>query len=271
MQELVLEVSGLTVVRDRYTAIDNVSFAISAGTNTAIVGPNGAGKSTLIQSILGILPRHSGQVQLLGRQLGANGVLPRSVRSAIAYLPQNFMFDRRLPMTVSEMVGLGWDTLGAQWPWRDRKARSNAIQKALEQVQALHLQKQRLCNLSGGEMKRVLLAYCLVRPRKLLILDEAPAGLDTRSEIDFYRLLYDLQRQQGWAILQVSHDLNMVQRQCDHVICLNQQLLCEGEPDIALSPESLSLAYGSDFVRYRHSCNANPKSVPQSCEESFPQ
>ena len=260
MKEIVLDVTGLTVVRDRYTAIDNVSFTITSGTNTAIVGPNGAGKSTLIQSILGILPRKSGQVSLLGRQLGSKGTLPKSIRSSIAYLPQNFMFDRGLPITVAEMVGLGWDELGLQWPWRDRNARRTAIHQALEKVQALHLRHQRLSSLSGGEMKRVLLAYCLVKPRKLLILDEAPAGLDLRSEIDFYRLLYDLQRQQGWAILQVSHDLNMVQRQCDHVICLNQQLLCEGEPDIALSPESLSLAYGSDFVRYHHSCNKSDAS-----------
>ncbi|MEM9136706.1 MAG: metal ABC transporter ATP-binding protein, partial [Cyanobacteria bacterium P01_F01_bin.42] len=217
--------------------------------------PNGAGKSTLIQAVLGILPHHSGSVRVLGRQLSARGVLPRSVRSAIAYLPQNFMFDRRLPMTAAEMVGLGWTNLTPQWPWRDRKARNQAVVQALDKVQALHLCKQRLYSLSGGEMKRVLLAYCLVQPRKLLILDESPAGLDTRREADFYRLLYDLQRQQGWAILQVSHDLNMVQRQCDHVLCINQRLLCEGEPDLALSPESLSKAYGLDFVRYRHSCH----------------
>lgn len=251
-------------MRDRHPAVDNVTFSIAAGTNTAIVGPNGAGKSTLIQAVLGILPRQSGEIEILGRRLSGSGRLPKSVRSAIAYLPQNFMFDRRLPMTVAEMVGLGWDELGPQWPWGDRKSHHQAVDQALVTVQALHLKHHRLCHLSGGEMKRVLLAYCLVRPRKLLILDEAPAGLDTRSEGEFYRLLYDLQRLQGWAILQVSHDLNMVQRQCDRVICLNQQLLCEGTPDIALSPESLSLAYGSDFVRYHHSCHASSSTVDNS-------
>ena len=108
--------------------------------------------------------------------------------------------------------------------------------------------------LSGGELKRVLLAYCLVRPRRLLILDEAPAGLDVRNESEFYRLLHQLKKEQGWAILQVSHDLDMVRRSCDRVLCINRTLLCQGTPDHSLTPENLSLAYGPEFVRYRHSC-----------------
>jgi len=55
-----------------------------------------------------------------------------------------------------------------------------------------------------------------------MILDEAPAGLDVRSESEFYQLLYQLKREQGWAILQISHDLDMVRRHCDRVLCLNR-------------------------------------------------
>jgi zinc/manganese transport system ATP-binding protein len=116
------------------------------------------------------------------------------------------------------------------------------------------LREQLVSGLSGGETKRVLLAYCLVRPRRLLILDEAPAGLDARSESDFYQLLYQLKKEQGWAILQISHDLDMVRRSCDRVLCLNRTLRCQGVPGHALTPENLSLAYGSEFVRYHHSC-----------------
>ncbi|NJM64640.1 MAG: metal ABC transporter ATP-binding protein [Acaryochloris sp. RU_4_1] len=253
MQETVLQVEGLTVARDQHIAVDQVSFSVLAGTNVAIVGPNGAGKSTLIQAILGILPRQSGQVDILGYPLSPKGNLPKGIRDAIAYLPQNFGFDRRIPMIVEEVVGLGWQTLGQQWPWSGRQARQEAVHQALAKVEALHLQNQRVGDLSGGETKRVLLAYCLVQPRRLLILDEAPAGLDARGEAEFYQLLYQLKQDQGWAILQVSHDLNRVQRQCDHVLCLNRTLLCAGIPDVALSRESLSAAYGPEFARYHHS------------------
>lgn len=255
MPESILRVSGLTVIRNAHTAVEQMSFNVRAGTNVAIVGPNGAGKSTLIQAILGVLPRQAGQVEVLGHLLSAKGRLPAKVRDTIAYLPQNFNLDRRIPMTVEEVVGLGWHSLGPQWPWTGQRARQVAVRQALAQVEAQHLRNKRLSNLSGGETKRVLLAYCLVRPRCLLILDEAPAGLDLRAEAEFYKLLNQLKQEQGWAILQVSHDLNMVQQQCDHVLCINQTLLCEGIPQVALSQESLSTVYGPEFARYHHSCS----------------
>ncbi|MEO1147495.1 MAG: metal ABC transporter ATP-binding protein [Cyanobacteria bacterium J06638_22] len=254
MSDSVLVVDGLTVYRENHLAVQNVSFAVPAGTDAALVGPNGAGKSTLIQAVLGILPRQSGEVVVLGHSLSPKGYLPVEVRQHIAYLPQNFLFDRRIPITVSELVGLGWDRVGLQLPWVGRRARHHAVRQALAQVDAWHLREQLVSGLSGGETKRVLLAYCLVRPRRLLILDEAPAGLDARSESDFYQLLYQLKKEQGWAILQISHDLDMVRRSCDRVLCLNRTLRCQGVPGHALTPENLSLAYGSEFVRYHHSC-----------------
>lgn len=254
MQNVVLSVERLTVYRETYAAVQNVSFSLEAGTDTAIVGPNGAGKTTLVQAILGILPRQAGEVLILGHTLSRRGFLPPLIRQQIAYLPQNFLFDRRIPITVEELVGLGWDRLGFQVPWADQRKRRYAVREALMRTEATHLRDQLISGLSGGETKRVLLAYCLVRPRRLLILDEAPAGLDVRGESEFYQLLYQLKREQGWAILQISHDLDMVRRQCDRVLCLNRTLLCQGTPDSALSPDNLAAAYGSEFVRYRHSC-----------------
>lgn len=253
MPEIVLAVKNLTVYRESYPAVKDVSFSLVAGTNTAIVGPNGAGKSTLIQAILGIIPRQSGDISILGHSLSRKGYLPNSVREAIAYLPQNFAFDRRIPMTVEELVGLGWDRLGFSLPWAGYRARRLAVRQVLAQVDATHLSHQLIGGLSGGETKRVLLAYCLVRPRRLLILDEAPAGLDLRSESDFYQILDQLKREHGWAIVQISHDLERVRQDCDRVLCLNQTILCEGTPEVALSPDNLTVAYGSEFVHYRHS------------------
>ncbi len=250
----ILSIERLTVRRGQQAALQDVSFCIEAGTDVAIVGPNGAGKSTLVKSILGILPRETGTLRLLGQPLNAKGCLPAAVRHQVAYLPQNFLADRRLPLTVKELVALGWDKLGLQLPWAKAKARKLAVQRALERVEATHVGHKFISELSGGETKRVLLAYCLVRSRQLLILDEAPAGLDVRSEADFYQLLYELKAEQGWTILQVSHDLDMVRKHCDRVICLNRRLMCQGVPETALAPENLSATYGPEFVRYRHAC-----------------
>ena len=266
-QRSVLTVDRLTVYRDgsrrnrqlgkQQATLQDISFSLEAGTDVAIIGPNGAGKSTLVQSILGILPRATGTIELIGQSIGSSkGTIPAAVRHQVAYLPQNFLVDRRLPLTVKELVALGWDKLGLQLPWAKAKARKLAVQQALERVSAGHLGRQFISELSGGETKRVLLAYCLVRPRQLLILDEAPAGLDVRGEADFYKLLYELKAEQGWTILQISHDLDMVRKHCDRVICLNRRLLCQGVPETTLAPENLSATYGSEFVRYRHSKHA---------------
>ena len=244
----ILRVQDLTVYQGQYAAVQAVSFELLPGTNTAIVGPNGAGKSTLVQAILGLLPKTTGKIEIFGRPLERLGHL----RNRIGYMPQNFVFDRGFPISVAELVGLGWVGNCHRWPWQPNLEKTAAIAQALERVNAYHLRHRAIGKLSGGELKRVLLAYCLVMPRRLLVLDEAFAGVDVQGESDFYDLLNELKQEQGWTVLQVSHDLDMVSRHCDRVLCLNQSLVCHGQPDIALSPQNLLAAYGPAFSRYQH-------------------
>ena len=252
MQERVLEVSDLSVRRQGVTVVDRVSFRLEAETDTALVGPNGAGKSTLVQAILGIVPCASGEVRLLGQRLGPNGQLPAAVRDQIAYLPQTLSPPGRFPLRVEEFVALGWHRVGPSLPWQQRRSCRRAVDLALEKTCSLDLTGRLLSDLSIGERKRVLLAFCVVRPRRLLLLDEAQAGLDARAAEQFHALLFSLRRSEGWTILQVSHDLEMVRRTCDAVLCLNRSLRCAGHPDHALSAEQLERLYGSAWVPYHH-------------------
>ena len=255
----ILKVEGLTVYQGNYLAVRDVSFELISGTDTAIVGPNGAGKSTLVQALLGIIPYAAGKIEIFDRPLERLGRLCH----AIGYMPQNFIFDRSFPISVSELVGLGYvegqQGRGAHLCARAvnlmrlRSARKKAaIERALKRVDAYHLRQQAIGSLSGGELKRVLLAYCLVMPRQLLILDEAFAGVDAQGAADFYTLLNELKQQENWTVLQISHDLDMVNRHCDRVLCLNQSLICTGTPEIALSPQNLLATYGPNFSRYHH-------------------
>lgn len=255
----ILKVEDLTVYQGNYLAVRDVSFELISGTDTAIVGPNGAGKSTLVQALLGTIPRATGKIEIFDRPLERLG---RSCH-AIGYMPQNFIFDRSFPISVSELVGLGYaegrERRGVQ-PCASRlnlirlrsEGKKAAIERALERVNGYHLRRQAIGSLSGGELKRVLLAYCLVMPRQLLILDEAFAGVDAQGAADFYNLLNELKQQENWTVLQISHDLDMVNRHCDRVLCLNQSLICTGTPEIALSPQNLLATYGPNFNRYHH-------------------
>lgn len=237
----IFKVEGLTVYQGSYLAVRDVSFELLPGTDTAIVGPNGAGKSTLVQAVLNLIPRSRGKIEIFGRPVERLGHLSNQ----LSYMPQNFIFDRSFPISVAELVRLGW--VGKRS--REKQA---AITQALRRVSAYHLRNQAIGTLSGGELKRVLLAYCLVMPRKLLVLDEAFAGVDVQGAADFYTLLNELKREEGWTVLQVSHDIDMVSRHCDRVLCLNQTVVCTGSPDIALSPQNLLATYGPSFSRYQH-------------------
>jgi zinc transport system ATP-binding protein len=248
----VLLVEGLSVRRGERLAVEQVSFELARESDTALVGPNGAGKSSLVGAVLGLLPRTSGRVRLLGHELGPSGELPRAVRSQIAYLPQSLALQGRFPLTVGEFVGFGVDSPGLSLAWLGNRRRSEAVQRALERTGCQDLAERRLSALSGGQLKRVLLAFCVVRPRQLLVLDEAQAGLDAPSSERFQQLLLELRRQEGWTVLQVSHDLEMVRRSCDQVLCLNRHLRCSGAPDHALSAARLAELYGPDLVPYGH-------------------
>ena len=233
----IISVKNLSVMRGEYLAVDNVSFELLTGTHTAIIGPNGAGKSTLIKSILGLVEARSGEIKLFntGRQ-------SKRLKLEIGYIPQKFPFDRTFPLTVSELVGLGLNN--KQW-WYSSKRKREKVYQALEQVHLIKHAQQKIGTLSGGELKRVLLAYCLVVPRRLLVLDEALAGVDATGEMEFAALLHNLKQEHNWTILEVSHDLDLVSKYCDLVICMNRRILYQGSPSTTLTPENLLQIYGS--------------------------
>ena len=234
----ILKVKDLSVMRGEYLAVDNVSFELLPGTHTAIIGPNGAGKTTLMKSILGLVEAQSGEISLFD----GTGKRLKRLKQEIGYIPQKFPFERTFPLIVSELVGLG---LNSKYWWRDRKGQREIIHQALEQVNLTKQAQQKIGTLSGGELKRVLLAYCLVAPRRLLVLDEVLAGVDATGEMEFAALLNSLKQEQNWTILEVSHDLDLFSRYCDSVICLNRRLLYQGSPQTTLTPENLLHIYGA--------------------------
>jgi zinc transport system ATP-binding protein len=250
----ILKVEKLTVYQGNYLAVRDVSFELWPGTDTAIVGPNGAGKSTLVKAILDLIPHSTGKVEIFGRPITRLG----NLRHQLGYMPQNFIFDRSFPISVGELVELGWAKESKRKNsffsrlWRKDQEKSAAVVEALRRTDAYHLRNQAIGTLSGGQLKRVLLAYCLVAPRKLLLLDEAFAGIDVQGATDFYALLNELKKEEGWTVLQVSHDIDMVSHHCDRVLCLNQTVVCTGKPEIALSPQNLLATYGPGFSPYKH-------------------
>ena len=246
---IALSVENLCVKADNRHLVENITFSIEEGRIVAIIGPNGAGKTTLIKAILGLIPYETGSVSLFGRPF-------KRVNShdGIGYVPQRLEFDRTFPLTVSELLRFTVPPLYA-FPFRKRSEEKEHIDRLLKTVGAQDLMGRNIGSLSGGELQRVMIAKAIVNEPKLLILDEPASGVDIEGQERFHDLVKRLNKEKGLTVILISHDLNVVYRFADDVLCLNRKLVCSGKPEEMLTDEVIKSVYGEMMGAYIHSCH----------------
>jgi zinc transport system ATP-binding protein len=213
---VLIDARGLTKRYGGQAALDAVDLTLRRGELTTLIGPNGAGKTTLVRLLLGLERPSAGTVRT------AEGL-------RIGYVPQRIHVDDALPITVRRFLALGG-------------APREAITEALREVGAAHVMHKPLQTISGGEMRRALLARALLRNPDLLVLDEPTAGVDLNGQAELYALINAVRREKNCAVLLISHDLHVVMAATDHVLCLNHHVCCSGSPDaVSEHPEYLAL------------------------------
>jgi len=226
-----ITVENLGIRYGAHTVLAGVDLAIEPGEIVTVVGPNGSGKTSLLRAIVGAVPPASGRiVRREGLKLG--------------YVPQRLHVDRTLPITVERFLRLP-----------GRRSRSDCAE-ALGRAGVPELAGRQMSELSGGQFQRVLLARALLNRPQLLLLDEPTQGLDQPGSAAFYRLIEEVRRDTGAAILMNSHELHVVMAASDRVICLNGHICCEGTPEVVSSaPEYRALfgtGTGGALALYRH-------------------
>ncbi len=197
------------------SVLKDVSFSVSQGDFVGIVGPNGAGKSTLFKIILGFLKPLSGNVWLFGKEIASFREWSR-----IGYVPQRLSVEQAFPATVEEMLSLVAS-----------RERLSELVDFLHMKTFIHKQFQEL---SGGQQQLVLLGMALASDPELLLLDEPTAGLDVHARRHIMEILGDISTNRGRTVLMISHDIGLVLRSVDKVMCLNKEVLYYGEPDGAV-------------------------------------
>ncbi len=244
-----LSVENLCVKINNRHLVENISFSVEEGSTVAIIGPNGAGKTTLVKAILGLIPFDTGTVTLFGHPLKHN-----NFHTKIGYVPQSLEFDRTFPLTVSELLGF---TVPPAYSFSlsGRKEQKNNINKLLETVGVRDLSDRPIGSLSGGELQRVMIAKAIVNDPKILFLDEPASGVDIKGQERFYDLVRRLNKEKGLTIILISHDLNIVYRFADNVLCMNRRLICAGKPSETLTDEAIKSVYGEMMGAYIHSCD----------------
>ena len=221
----------------KHTILENVSLHVHAGEFQAVVGPNGGGKTTLLKLILGLLTPQAGEIKVLG-------TAPIKARAKLGYMPQQSRLDPAFPVLVQDLVKMG--CLGSSIP---KNQQDQAALNALAWVGLSGLEKCNVSALSGGQLKRALIARALVAQPRMLILDEPTANLDPKAEQEFFDLLSQL-NQNGMTIVVVSHDLSFVSPYVQRVVCVNQQVVVHPVGDMA--PEVISHLYGQPMRPILH-------------------
>lgn len=237
-----LEIRNLTVRRGGVEVLSGIDADLRCGEVTALVGPNGAGKTTLLLAILGQVP-YTGEIRFCRAEEHGQGA------SRIGYVPQRLPLDRDAPITVLDFFALSSRRPVFLGPSRTTR---EAARESLERAGVGHLLRSPLGRLSGGELQRVLFALALQDAPDILLLDEPVSGVDVAGEELFCDFLSQVQRDSRFSLLLVSHDLSVVTRHADRVICLNRRLVCSGATTEVLTPENLAAMYGNGAQLFRH-------------------
>jgi zinc transport system ATP-binding protein len=209
-----LEVRDLGVRRGGEALLERVNLTVERGALHVLAGPNGAGKSTLLAAIAGQTP-FTGRIAAHWRGDGRIGLVP-----------QSFAVDRTLPVTVADFLALTRQRrpvcLGIAAAARSRVA------ALLARVGMSGAEGKPLSVLSGGELRRVLLAHALDPLPELLLLDEPASGLDEEAARRLEQLLAALCREDRVTVLMVSHDLAQARRLADRVTVLSRTVRVDG-------------------------------------------
>ena len=228
VQRLAKSFSGLRAVQD-------VSFAVPAGTIFAVIGPNGAGKTTLFNMIAGVFPPDDGAIRFAGDRI--DGLRPDEVcRRGIA---RTFQIVRPFPaLTVEENVIVGMllrkDVATARRGAGDLLARLDLHDK----------RHQRAATLTLPDRKRLEVARALATEPKLLLLDECMAGLRPTETDRMVSILRALNRESGLTILLIEHVMRAVMALASHVLVLNHgALIASGLPSEVVRDPAVVQSY----------------------------
>lgn len=214
-----MKIQHLSVSIGTQEILTDINLHIHCGTLNAVIGKNGAGKSTLVRAMLGDVP-YTGRVEFKDREDG------KLQQLKIGYVPQNINIEKHTPVSVYDLIAC----YHSRFPvfLGKKKKLYQEVKESLKIFEADSLLDKQVCNLSGGELQRVLLSLAVLDEPNLLLLDEPVSGIDQNGMELFYKLMDYLKRNFDLAVILISHDLDYVEKYADKVILLDKTVLKQG-------------------------------------------
>lgn len=212
LQEAAIRVRDLVVGFGQQTVLDRLSLDVRRGEILGLVGASGGGKSVLMRTIIGLIPRRGGTIEVMGQPIGGRAHGAAMIWGIL--FQQGALFSS---LTVRQNV---------QFPLRENLVLSQELMDeiAIAKLEMVGLRAQDAdkypAELSGGMTKRVALARALALDPPILFLDEPTSGLDPIAAGDFDGLIKTLQKTLGLTVFMVTHDLASLTTVCDRVAAL---------------------------------------------------
>jgi phospholipid/cholesterol/gamma-HCH transport system ATP-binding protein len=219
----VIKVRDLVVDFESHRVLNGVNVDLHRGEILGFVGASGAGKSTLARTIIGLLPKRAGRIEILGVDIDK------------ASHEQKRAIDRRWGVLFQQGALFSSLTVGKniEFPIREYLRLSNRLttEMAVAKLEMVGLSpdvyREYPSELSGGMIKRAALARALALDPEILFLDEPTSGLDPISAGEFDALILTLQQTLGISVLMVTHDLDSLHRVCDRIAVLGDGKIIE--------------------------------------------
>ncbi|MGL6018462.1 MAG: ATP-binding cassette domain-containing protein [Gibbsiella quercinecans] len=253
-----LRAENLTLSYDKKIVAQNLSVSIPEGELTVIIGPNACGKSTLLRTLSRLMQPQQGAVWLNGKLIGEYAT--KEVARQLGLLPQTSIAPGDI--TVFDLVARGrypHQGLFSRWRPEDQQA----VEEAMRATGVAELADQAVDTLSGGQRQRVWIAMVLAQQTPLLLLDEPTTWLDITYQIELLELMRQLNRDKGYTLVVVLHDLNHACRYATHLIAMRGgKVVAEGAPKDIVTPALIEEVYGLPCVIIDDPVSHTPLVVP---------
>ncbi|MDR8015885.1 phosphonate ABC transporter ATP-binding protein [Ectopseudomonas guguanensis] len=235
----------------RKQALFDLALSVQPGEMVALIGASGSGKSTLLRHLAGLARGDAGSIEVLGRQVQAEGRLNGDVRrqrADIGYIFQQFNLVGRLSVLQNVLLG----GLGRMPRWRGSLSLFNTEEKqramqALERVGLAEFAAQRASTLSGGQQQRVAIARALCQQAEVILADEPIASLDPESARKVMEILADINRRDGKTVVVTLHQVDYAVRYCQRAVALKGGRIHFDGPTDSFNPDFLNDLYGGDL------------------------
>ena len=231
-----LQVDGISkdfqVGKRKVSALNDLSFTIKPGIVTGVIGADGAGKTTLMRLAAGLLVPDCGTISVLGHDSTTESL---TVQAMIGYMPQRFGLYEDL--TVQENLDLYSDLQGVT-----KKDRPGRYKQLMEMTGMAPFTARLASRLSGGMKQKLGLACTLIRPPRLLLLDEPTVGVDPVSRRELWNIVYHQVETEGMTVLLSTAYLDEAER-CGEVVLLHEGKMLGQDPPGEFSKKMAGYAF----------------------------